>query len=215
MRTTSRRILESLLFCLIVGLLACSREVKRQPSPPIQRSHAQPAPAPAAPLKKIQRPFGDIGGFTTENVKRLLSTTMNPDKDLTLPIYGIAMNGDIHLAGGEDNPFAPSSASAQVASTSEMAVYVIDDAAKREKQPVIIIGFMPGRNDSSVSGEVLRGRYATIKFNDKYGGIILDGMFDRQNYQGTVSYTLNDGVDAQKRFPLGNFRVPTCGFFHC
>src|SRR6476661_392770 len=77
--------------CLALGLQQ-SGGVPRKPAP--QNRKEEP------------RVFGDITAYQTKNVKTLLGASLNPDKDLRLPIHGIAFSGDIRLGGPSQNVFA-------------------------------------------------------------------------------------------------------------
>jgi hypothetical protein len=68
----------------------------------------------------------------------------------------------------------------------------------------------------------VNGKQATITFADDYGWVEMNGTFDQNNFTGHVTYQnykfWDDGTHEGKKGAsgvLGDFTVPTCGFFHC
>ena len=173
-----------------------------------------PQKPPAQTAQGFQPKFGDITAFEPENVKRLVSGSMNV-KNLKLPVAGIALAGDIRLGGKSQNVLSLANANAAIAEQSTFVIYIIDQATTREKKPAITIGFRKGALEYRVSGRITNGKYAAITFTDKFGDIILEGNFDRTTFRGNVFFTTKNSLAPTRRFPLGDFRVPTCGFFHC
>lgn len=158
--------------------------------------------------------FGDITAYEEANVKRLVSGSMDV-KELKLPIFGIALAGDIRLASRNNDVFSAANATATIADTSTFVVYILDEVTRREKKPAITIGFRKGAHAYRVAGRITNGKYATITFSDKFGDIVLEGNFDRTTFRGNAFFTTKNSLEPKRRFPLGDFRVPTCGFFHC
>lgn len=98
-----------------------------------------------------------------------------------------------------------------VPSQSYITIKVIDDQALSGKvQPITVTVF-----NAQTTGSVTPGAsYSTaqIRFQDSYGTIDLSGYFDRSSFTGDVRYTNSvTGVSGT----LGQFRIPTCGFFVC
>lgn len=81
-------------------------------------------------------------------------------------------------------------------------------------KPITQIVVDPRRSGcySGAQGYV-QGYNARLTFNDCYGSIVLDGGFQDQYFSGTVHYK-NNQTGGQWR-QLGQFIVPTCGFFRC
>jgi hypothetical protein len=179
----------------------------------------QPGGVPRKPApqtrKEDSRVFGDITAYQTKNVKTLLGASLNSDKDLHLPIYGIAFVGDIRLAGPSQNVFAPQNATAHIASGSTLAIFIIDDITYHKKKSAITIGFKPGHNGYQVSGRIDHGKHAIMTFHDKYGDIVVNGNFDRTHFRGTAFFKSKHSLDPGRLIPLGDVRISTCGFFHC
>lgn len=174
-------------------------------------------PRKAAPQTRKEEPrvLGDITAYQTKNVKTLLGASLNPDKDLRLPIHGIALSGNIRLASPIQNVFAPQNATAQIASGSMLAIFIIDDLTYRQHKSAITIGFRPGHDGYHVSGRIDHGKHAIMNFHDKYGDIILNGNFDRSQFRGTAFFKSKHSLDPGRLIPLGDVRISTCGFFHC
>ncbi|MBX3021267.1 MAG: hypothetical protein KF799_06265 [Bdellovibrionales bacterium] len=56
----------------------------------------------------------------------------------------------------------------------------------------------------------VQGNQVNLVFTDNIGSVIMQGTINQQYFTGQMSYTVN----GQQR-PLGNFKVPACGFFVC
>jgi hypothetical protein len=61
------------------------------------------------------------------------------------------------------------------------------------------------------AGGYIQGNYAQVAYEDGYGWVILDGYFNSSYYSGTVWTGTGNG----NMTSLGQFNIPTCGFFRC
>lgn len=66
-------------------------------------------------------------------------------------------------------------------------------------------------SDFKYGGGYIQGSYAQVAVQDSMGWIILDGSFNQSYYTGNVWFGPGEG---QMQY-LGQFTVPTCGFFRC
>jgi len=84
------------------------------------------------------------------------------------------------------------------------------DASGKNVEPI-------ARYLSQASGYV-QGNRAYLKFTDSLGSIEIDGTFDANTFEGTVSYDNIRRHDGQGEGAAGNLgwvQVPTCQFFRC
>lgn len=157
--------------------------------------------------------YGDITNYRTDDVKALVSATMNPDEDMRLPIHGIGFEGNISVNGGSVLNLGAGQSSVN-GGASNMVVWIIDDLTVRENIEPIGIGFRVPENGAQIQGTVGNG-IANLTFSDNYGTIRLNGNYNSQYYQGTIEFRNNDGLRPNQNIVLGNFRIQTCAFFRC
>lgn len=170
------------------------------------------------PGQPFQRVFGDIFGFAENNVKALVSATIDVEDETQFqaPVQGIGFSGDIKLSGSTQNVLALGSTSASIASGSELAIFIIDNLTVTENLEAITIGFKPGSSTGySVSGQISNGGIVQMTFSDQFGDIILNGRYNVNDFTGEISFRNKGGMAPNQLLRLGDFKVPTCGFFHC
>lgn len=213
------------LFAVCLALAGCGEKKERERGTVrirggdnIATPGSTPGTGNVVPGAAFQRLYGNVTGYTTNNVKSLVSVTMDPETDMELPIGGIAMSGEMKLSTTSQDIRALGSGSAQIANGSEFAIFILDNRTIAHGEQAITIGFRPGSNGYSVSGSVSGGN-VNITFRDQYGDIIVSGTYNANSFtgdvSGTISFKNNGGLNPGQTLVLGNFRVPTCGFFHC
>ena len=57
------------------------------------------------------------------------------------------------------------------------------------------------------------GSSANLTFTDGYGSVMLQGQIANGYYSGTIAFS--NASTGGTQLPLGQFQVPTCGFFTC
>lgn len=57
------------------------------------------------------------------------------------------------------------------------------------------------------------GTTANLTFTDGYGSVYLQGNIQGSSFTGTIYYS--NSLSGNQMVPLGQFNVPTCGFFVC
>lgn len=88
-----------------------------------------------------------------------------------------------------------------------------DKAVAGPSSPVVLhIGYDFEGYGGATGG--VQGNQANIVFTSlKYGSVSLQGTISGQYFSGQVLYS--NASTGNKFYPLGDFKVPTCGFFAC
>ncbi len=161
----------------------------------------------------FQALWGIVNGWTQTAVMDLLSAS-NSQGELQGAIQGVAIAGDIRVQGTNDIRGAVGG-TFSIDNQSRFRLDICD--AVSQSEGCLQIGFSSATNPSSnISGQIYNGGQARLVMADQYGAIVLQGQFNTSEYSGQVSYCNGQGcaTGASLR-SLGQFRVPTCGFFHC
>ena len=96
-------------------------------------------------------------------------------------------------------------------STARIRIEIYDEFAYQMGEIPIDISALTSGSDFLYGGGYVQGSYAQVAFQDTMGWIILDGSLNQTTYTGNVWFGPGEG---QMQY-LGQFRVPTCGFFRC
>jgi len=101
--------------------------------------------------------------------------------------------------------------------TMKIHIEVYDDRTGQQRadgsvRPPVVVEISPANTDTFVdAGGSLNNNQATLYWRDTYGSVYMQGQINGQYFQGSMSYSDSSG---QQR-TLGDFVVPTCGFFDC
>jgi hypothetical protein len=136
-------------------------------------------------------------------VKILVSATFSPES--LGNVRSIEMRGQVTVdprTGAVQN------------SNSNISLVIVDSlvgtvADGREVQPIQI-------NLGNATG-VAANYNANLTFADQYGTISINGTYNLNTFQGTVTFanTQGNGFNGRKSGTLGQFSIPTCAFFVC
>lgn len=210
------------VLALALVLTGCGNKEREKSAVRIGRGGTAIAPgtnnqyvSPGSPYTRV---LGEVTGASEQTVKALLNASMDAEnpENFRSPVAGIVMSGDIRLSGSTQNVLALGSSTATIVSGSEFALSIIDDIALNDGQSAITISFKPGGNNGyQVQGQISNGGQANIVFQDSYGQIILTGTYNSSEFRGTISFKNSQKSAVGQQITLGQFRVPTCGFFHC
>ncbi len=123
---------------------------------------------------------------------------------------GVFMGGNIIFTSGN---LSTMQSSAQIATSSAILIQVID-SYDAQGAPQLHPVELP-----AISGTV-NGTSAVMTFGDSFGTVTLTGNFTTSYFTGTVQYSNTLQYDGSPNpnpgtFPMGQFQVPTCQFFHC
>jgi hypothetical protein len=128
---------------------------------------------------------------------------------------GFFLGGKVELQSGILSATA-SNPQTNVRTDSKLLVAIYDeftgrpDASGKTVEPI-------SRYLTQASGYV-QGNRAILKFTDSLGSIEIDGTFNSNTFEGTVSYDnvrRHDGQGEGAAGNLGWIQVPTCQFFRC
>lgn len=100
---------------------------------------------------------------------------------------------------------------------SEIRISIWDSFVGKTDASGNLIPEYPIHIRGSADGYV-EGTRAVITFSDSYGSIKLEGTIGKDNFQGVVKFDNArywDGATPGAEGTIGNFSVPTCGFFKC
>lgn len=128
---------------------------------------------------------------------------------------GMFLGGKVELQTGILSATA-SNPQTNIRSDSKLLIAIYDeftgrpDASGKTVEPI-------SRYLTQSSGYV-QGNRAYLKFTDSLGSVEIDGTFDSNTFEGTVSYDNTRRHDGQGEGAAGNLgwvQVPTCQFFRC
>jgi hypothetical protein len=170
-----------------------------------------PATGPGTTFQAL---WGTLNGWSETEIRNLLSAS-NSQGELQGAIAGVALAGDIRVDGTNDIRGA-TGGSFNINNQSRFRLDICDSVS--QTQGCLQIGFSSANNPQSrISGQIYNGGNTTIVMADQYGAIRLQGQYNSSEHTGTAYYC--NGPNCQNNSnsfrPLGQYRVPTCGFFHC
>ncbi len=126
---------------------------------------------------------------------------------------GVRFFGNAVTTGGSGTTrqFAPDSMKIHVEVYDDLTGQQRSDGSTRAP---VVIEISSAHTDTFVSASgTLIGAQVNLYWEDTYGSIQMQGTINGSTFSGTMKYSDNSsGVSGHV---LGNFSVPTCGFFQC
>jgi len=107
-------------------------------------------------------------------------------------------------SGGSYRNFDPSSM--------YIHVEVYDDRTSEGQRSPIVVEINPNISGFVEAGGQVQDDEVELYFADEYGAIMMYGQIDGDYFNGVMEFM--NGHNGQ-RMELGEFTVPTCGFFQC
>lgn len=127
---------------------------------------------------------------------------------------GVFLGGKIELQTGILN--TSTNPQTNIRTDSKLLLAVYDEFSGRPDSTGKVVE--PISRYLTQSSGYVQGNRAYLKFTDALGSIEIDGTFDANTFEGTMSYDNVKRYDGQGAGAAGNLgwvQVPTCQFFRC